>query len=53
MTKFVLIFGHPATGSACRYNRNIKRWEIWHESIDPVSNSHFLFSDTLAYIHDW
>lgn len=35
------------------YNRTLQQWEIWHEVVDPLANSHFLLVDSLSVLHQW
>jgi len=35
------------------YNRVLGRWEIFHESVDPLALTHFRLEDALIFLHDW
>eukprot|EP00299_Pterocystis_sp_00344_P013417 c6571_g1_i2.p1 GENE.c6571_g1_i2~~c6571_g1_i2.p1 ORF type:complete len:431 (+),score=29.72 c6571_g1_i2:70-1362(+) len=35
------------------FNKSKRRWEIWHECVDPLTSTPWLFVDGLRLVHKW
>lgn len=35
------------------FNRTLRRWEVWHECVDPITSAPWLFRDAISQIQKW